>query len=115
MVEMDISKASMATGSRQDATSEWIQPHQTSPTPLQSDYFNNDFCSTFSSTGNSGKNIYDMAGAARARQGPRIKKEGKGDLYRIGGVDLPWDPELDLDKPKATPLFPVTIPPVPPL
>ena len=48
-----------------------------------------------------------MAGAARARQGPRIKKEGKADLYRIGGVDLPWDPELDLDKPKPTPLYPV--------
>lgn len=51
-------------------------------------------------------NLYDMAGAARAKQGPRIKKEGKGDLYRIGGVDLPWDPELDLDKPKPTPLYP---------
>ena len=51
-----------------------------------------------------------MAGAARARQGPRIKKEGKADLYRIGGVDLPWDPELDLDKPKPTPLFPVCRP-----
>ena len=48
-----------------------------------------------------------MAGAPKAKQGPRIKKEGKGDLYRIGGVDLPWDPELDLDKPKPTPLFPV--------
>ena len=47
-----------------------------------------------------------MAGAARARQGPRIKKEGKADLYRIGGVDLPWDPELDLDKPKPHPRFP---------
>lgn len=48
-----------------------------------------------------------MAGAAKARQGPRIKKEGKSDLYRIGGVDLPWDPDLDLDKPKPIPLFPV--------
>lgn len=47
-----------------------------------------------------------MAGAARGRQGPRIKKEGKSDVYRIGGVDLPWDPELDLDKPKPTPLYP---------
>ena len=55
-----------------------------------------------------------MAGAARARQGPRVKKEGKGDLYRIGGVDLPWDPELDLDKPKPTPLFPVLSTPIPP-
>ena len=51
-----------------------------------------------------------MAGAARARQGPRIKKEGKADVYRIGGVDLPWDPELDLDKPKPTPLYPVIHP-----
>lgn len=41
------------------------------------------------------------------RGGPRIKKEGQADLYRIGGVDLPYDPELDLDKPKPTPLFPV--------
>ena len=49
-----------------------------------------------------------MAGAARARQGPRIKKEGKADVYRIGGVDLPWDPEpLDKDKPKPKPLYPV--------
>ena len=62
-----------------------------------------------------------MAGAAKARQGPRIKKEGKADVYRIGGVDLPWDPELDLDKPKPRPLYPVihsplqfTIPPPPP-
>lgn len=55
-----------------------------------------------------------MAGAARARQGPRIKKEGKGDLYRIGGVDLPWDPELDLDKPKPTPLYPVLTSPISP-
>lgn len=48
-----------------------------------------------------------MAGAGKARQGPRIKKEGKADVYRIGGVDLPWDPELDLDKPKPTPSYPV--------
>ena len=49
-----------------------------------------------------------MGPPARGKQGSRIKKEGKGDVYRIGGVDLPWDPELDLDKPKPTPLFPVT-------
>ena len=54
-----------------------------------------------------------MPGAARARQGPRIKKEGKADVYRIGGVDLPWDPELDLDKPKPRPLFPVINSPLP--
>jgi DNA-directed RNA polymerase III subunit RPC7 len=40
------------------------------------------------------------------RQGPRVKKEGKGDLYRIGGVDIPYDPDLELDKPKPTPLYP---------
>ena len=49
-----------------------------------------------------------MGPPTRGKQGSRIKKEGKGDVYRIGGVDLPWDPELDLDKPKPTPLFPVT-------
>lgn len=48
-----------------------------------------------------------MPPSAKARQGPRVKKEGKGDLYRIGGVDIPYDPELELDnKPKPTPLFP---------
>ncbi len=48
-----------------------------------------------------------MPPSAKAKQGPRVKKEGKGDLYRIGGVDIPYDPELELDnKPKPTPLFP---------
>ena len=54
-----------------------------------------------------------MPGAARGpRSGARIKKEGKADVYRIGGVDLPWDPELDLDKPKPTPLYPVLDSPI---
>ena len=48
-----------------------------------------------------------MPPTAKARQGPRVKKEGKGDLYRIGGVDIPYDPELELDnKLKPQPLFP---------
>ena len=42
------------------------------------------------------------------KAGPRPKKDGQtADLYRIDGVDLPYDPELDLDKPKPTPLYPV--------
>ncbi len=44
---------------------------------------------------------------AGAKGGSRIKQEGKPDVYRIGGQDIPYDPELDLDKPKPTPLFPV--------
>lgn len=40
------------------------------------------------------------------RAGPRVKREGKGDLYRIGGVDIPYDPDLELDRPKPTPLYP---------
>ena len=44
--------------------------------------------------------------APNSRQGPRVKTEGKGDLYRIGGVDIPYDPDLELDKPKPTPLYP---------
>ena len=50
-----------------------------------------------------------MAPASKPKGGPRVKKEGKGDLYRIGGVDIPYDPELELDKPKPTPLFPVSV------
>lgn len=45
-----------------------------------------------------------MAPGAR-RTGPQ-KGGRKGDVYRIGGVDLPWDPELDLDAPRPTPLQP---------
>lgn len=48
-----------------------------------------------------------MGGAqGRRRGGPRVGGR-KGDVYRIGGVDVAWDPELDVDKPKPTPLFPV--------
>ncbi|KAL2043721.1 hypothetical protein N7G274_003240 [Stereocaulon virgatum] len=47
-----------------------------------------------------------MAPASKPKGGSRVKKEGKGDLYRICGVDIPYDPELELDKPKPTPLFP---------
>lgn len=52
-----------------------------------------------------------MAPASKPKGGPRVKKEGKGDLYRIGGVDIPYDPELELvlGKPKPTPLFPVSV------
>lgn len=54
-----------------------------------------------------------MALGAR-RTGPQ-KGGRKGDVYRIGGVDLPWDPELDLDAPRPTPLQPEskTSPPKP--
>ena len=45
---------------------------------------------------------------ARRRNGPR-QGGRKGDVYRIGGVDIAWDPELDLDKPRPTPLFPVGV------
>ena len=45
-----------------------------------------------------------MAPGAR-RTGPQ-KGGRKGDVYRIGGVDLPWDPELDIDAPRPTPLQP---------
>ena len=45
-----------------------------------------------------------MAPGAR-RSGPQ-KGGKKGDVYRIGGVDLPWDPQLDLDAPRPTPLQP---------
>ena len=42
------------------------------------------------------------------RGGPRVKKDKKAaNLYRIGGVDLPYDPELTLDTSGPTPLFPV--------
>ena len=37
------------------------------------------------------------------KSGPR---PGKSDLYRIGGVDIPYDPDLGLDKPRPTPLYP---------
>lgn len=41
----------------------------------------------------------------KPRQGPR---KGKG-VYRIGGVDLPYDEEMgELDKPDPSPLFPVS-------
>ena len=50
-----------------------------------------------------------MAPSSKPKGGPRVKKEGQGDLYRIGGVDIPYDPELELDKPKPTPLFPVSV------
>lgn len=38
----------------------------------------------------------------RTRAGPR-----KGDVYRIGGVDIPYDPEMEMDKAKPTPIYPV--------
>ena len=52
-----------------------------------------------------------MAPGAR-RSGPQ-KGGKKGDVYRIGGVDLPWDPQLDLDAPRPSPLQPEskTLPP----
>ncbi|MCJ1278192.1 hypothetical protein MMC21_006007 [Puttea exsequens] len=44
----------------------------------------------------------------------RAKKDSNGNLvHRIGGVDIAFDPDLDIDKPKPTPLFPpykVTVP-----
>lgn len=50
----------------------------------------------------------NMAPARRGGGGGGgVGRNKKGDVYRIGGVDLPWDPELDLDKPQPTPLFPV--------
>jgi len=47
---------------------------------------------------------------AGAKGGSRIKKEGQPDVYRIGGQDVPYDPELEYEKPKPTPLYPVRTP-----
>lgn len=44
---------------------------------------------------------------AGAKGGSRIKKEGQPDVYRIGGQEVPYDPELEYGKPKPTPLYPV--------
>ena len=44
------------------------------------------------------------------RGGLRPKKDGQSEnFYRIAGVDLPYDPDLEFDKPKPTPLFPASI------
>lgn len=45
--------------------------------------------------------------AARPAGGSRIRKEGQPDVYRIGGQDVPCDPELAVDRPRPQPLFPV--------
>lgn len=44
---------------------------------------------------------------APPKSGPRPQKEGQAAQYRIGGVDLPYDPDLDIEGKKPTPLFPV--------
>lgn len=39
---------------------------------------------------------------------PRRKAAGRADGgYKIAGTILPWDPDIDLDRPTPTPLFPV--------
>ncbi|KAL9051028.1 MAG: hypothetical protein Q9206_004857, partial [Seirophora lacunosa] len=42
-----------------------------------------------------------------AKEKPKRKPAGRADGgYKIGGTVLPWDPDLHLDKPVPTPLFP---------
>ena len=50
-----------------------------------------------------------------ARRAGPLRGSRKGDVYRIGGLDLPWDPQRDIDTPRPTPLFPdsETLPPKP--
>ncbi len=39
---------------------------------------------------------------------PKRKVAGKTDGgYKIAGTVVPWDPDIDLDRPTPTPLFPV--------
>lgn len=45
----------------------------------------------------------------RAPQKPRVGKNGGGS-YKIAGIELPCDPDLEFDKPTPTPLFPVSLP-----
>lgn len=40
------------------------------------------------------------------RGGPRAGGR-KGDNYRIGGVDIAWDPDVEIDNARPTPCFPV--------
>ena len=43
----------------------------------------------------------------RGRGGGRGRGGRFGGSQKIGGVELSWDPDLDLDKPQPTPTFPV--------
>lgn len=46
-------------------------------------------------------------GGGGGRGGRGGRGGGRGGGLRIGGIDIPWDPDLgQLDKPKPTPLFP---------
>ncbi|KAL6718645.1 DNA-directed RNA polymerase III subunit C31 [Lecanora helva] len=48
-----------------------------------------------------------MPRRAPPRGGPQSKRDDQGNsLYRIGGVDVPYDPDSIPNKPKPTPLFP---------
>ena len=44
----------------------------------------------------------------RGRGGGRGRGGRFGGSQKIGGVELAWDPDLDLDKPQPTPTFPVS-------
>lgn len=44
----------------------------------------------------------------RAPQKPKVGKNGGGS-YKIAGIELPCDPDLEFDKPTPTPLFPVSL------
>ena len=50
------------------------------------------------------------SGAKKARPGqkPRATKDGGGS-YKIAGIELACDPDLEFDKPTPTPLFPVSM------
>ena len=45
----------------------------------------------------------------RAGQKPRATKDGGGS-YKIAGIELACDPDLEFGKPTPTPLFPVSLP-----
>ena len=44
----------------------------------------------------------------RGRGGGRGRGGRFSGSQKIGGVELSWDPDLDLDKPQPTPTFPVS-------
>lgn len=54
------------------------------------------------------------AAKKRAPQKPRVGKNGSAS-YKIAGIELPCDPDLEFDKPTPTPLFPVSLPCVTPI